>query len=98
MTTTTPRRRLTPITERCGDGIRRDHRIGCHAGRCECPYSFWKPRIATATRERARVYGTLADARRAKRQAEDTAKQYHRTRANQLAGIVAMPTLDEWFD
>jgi integrase len=95
-TTDTP---ATPRTERCGDGIRRDHRTGCRrTGRCDCPYSFWKPRTATATRERARIHGTLADARRAKRQAEDAATRYRRTRANQLAGIVAMPTLNEWFD
>ncbi|MCW2956900.1 MAG: transposase [Thermoleophilia bacterium] len=96
--------RRTGWTQQLGDGIRRDHRLACpasknrrHGQRCECPYSFFTPTI-NGRRERARVYGTLADARRAKRQAQDAAELFRRTRANQLAGIVAMPTLDEWFD
>ena len=86
-------------------GIHRAHRAACAATttrtsgtRCDCPYVFWKPRTTTATRERARIYGTLADARRAKKQADAAAEQLRRTRSNQHAGILAMPTLDEWFD
>jgi site-specific DNA-methyltransferase (adenine-specific) len=80
-----------------GDGIRRDHRLSCQSSRCDCPYTFWKPRIATAPRQRARVFGTLDDARRAKRQAETTARDFRRTRSNQLAGIEKMPTLNDWY-
>jgi integrase len=81
-----------------GDGIRRDHRTGCTSSRCDCPYSFWKPRTTSVSRQRARIFGTLADARRAKQQAEREAEQFRRTRSNQHAGIVAMPTLNAWFD
>jgi integrase len=44
------------------------------------------------------VYGSPTDARRAKRQAEQTAEKFRRAQSNHRAGIIAMPTLDEWFD
>lgn len=90
--------RPTPRTELCGDGIRRDHRTACTGHRCDCPYSFWLPRTTYAKRERGRVYGTLADARRAKKKAHDAAAQHRRTQTNQRAGIIAMPTLDDWLE
>jgi integrase len=98
----TPR---TSWSESHGNGIRREHRLWCDASnhriagrRCACPYSFWMPRSEGAKRHRARVYGSLADARHAKRDAEHAAEQLRRTRANQLAGITTIPTLDAWFD
>lgn len=94
-----------PWPEPFGDGIRRDHRAACPASttrrpghRCDCPYTFWLPREGSDQRRRARVFGTLADARRAKCQAEHAATQRRRTLSNQQAGIMPVPTLDEWFD
>ncbi len=90
--------------ETIGGGIRRDHRVACPASssrrsgsRCDCPYSFWKPTGLDGRRQRARVYGTLADARRAKTLAEQAAREQRERRSNQLAGIERMPTLDQWY-
>lgn len=61
--------------EHVGDGIRRDHRVSCSRsgdrrprGRCSCPWSWWRPTARGRRRERAApFFGTLAEARAAKR-------------------------------
>lgn len=102
MTATRPRTGWLEARER---GIHRAHSTGCPASahrrpgtRCDCPYTFWLPREGSPRRRRARVFGTLNDTRRAKQKAEEQARDRRRVLSNQQAGIVPVPTLDEWFD
>jgi integrase len=89
----------TSNVENVGAGIRREHVTDCPGKPdCKCPFTFWMPTDPTGKRTRARIHGSLDDARRAKQQAMEDAKRRKRIKHNAAAGIVAMPTLRQWFD
>lgn len=63
-----------------GTGIRTIHRVACRssARRCECPKTWWLPKIGDERRRSKPFYGTLTDALRTKRRQEADADHQRR--------------------